>query len=68
MRTRQFRALAISVLLTLLLSTVPVTAAPRDSDGWVDREFPYIAKIIKKVKRTLGGVTTNADGLTLPKP
>ena len=67
MRTRQFRALVVSVLLTFMLSAVPATAAPRDRDGWWDRDFPFIGKVVKQLKKTFG-VSTNADGLTLPKP
>ena len=68
MRTRQFRALVVSVLLAFTLSSVPVMAAPRDRDGgWMDRDFPFISKVIAKLKKTFG-VTTNADTLTLPTP
>lgn len=68
MRTRQFRALVVSILLTFVLSSVPVMAAPRDRDGgWIDREFPFIGKVIAKIKKTFG-VSTDADTLTLPTP
>ncbi|HEV7767937.1 MAG TPA: hypothetical protein VGQ76_23240 [Thermoanaerobaculia bacterium] len=67
MRTRQFRALAVSVLLAFMLSTVPAMAAPRDHGGWWDRDFSFIGKVVKKLRKTFG-VTTNSDGLTLPTP
>jgi hypothetical protein len=67
MRTRQFRALVVSVLLIFTLSTVPAAAATRDHDGWWNRDFSFIGKVVKKLKRTFG-ISTTADGLTLPTP
>ncbi len=68
MRTRLFRGLAASVLLTFLLSSVPVMATSRDRDAaWLDRDFPFIGRVIAKIKKTLG-VTTTADTLTVPTP
>lgn len=64
MRTRQVRALAVCVLLTFMLSAM---AAPRDGDSWWDRDFSFIRKVVKKLKKTFG-VAANADTLTLPKP
>lgn len=66
MRTVRFRALAVSLLLTFMLSSVPVMAGPRegDRDG---RDFSFIGRLLSKIKRTLGA-STNADGLTLPTP
>lgn len=68
MRIRRFRALVLSVLLASTLSVAPISAAPRDRDGgWFDREFPFIVKVLNKIKRSFG-VSPNSDGLTLPKP
>ncbi len=50
MRTRQLRALGLSVLLTFTLSAVPAMAAPGRDDGVVGR-FPGITKVIKSVVR-----------------
>jgi hypothetical protein len=68
MRIRQLRALVVSILLTFVLSSMPVMAAPHHRDGdWIDRELPFIGRVIAKIKKTFG-VTTNSDGLTLPTP
>lgn len=64
MRSRQYRALVVSVLLAVLLASTPVAAAPRD--GRRER-VPVVEKVIKQIKRVLG-ISTNADGLTLPTP
>lgn len=67
MRSRQFRALVVSFLLAVVLSSVPITAAPRTRDGWMDREFSFISKVIAKIQKAFG-VAADADTLTLPKP
>lgn len=67
MRTRQFRTLVVSGLLTFLLSTTPAMAAPRDRNDWWDRERPSIGKVVKYLKKVFG-ISTNSDGLTLPTP
>jgi hypothetical protein len=67
MRTRQFRALVVSGLLMFLLSTTSAMAASRDRDGWWPRERPSIGKVLKYLKKAFG-ISTNADGLTLPTP
>jgi len=66
MRTRQLRALVVSVLLGLMLS-MPAMAAPRDREGWLDRDFSFVSKVLKVLKKTFG-VGTTSDGLTLPTP
>ena len=67
MRTRQIRAVAVSVVLSFLLFSVPLQAASRDGDGWWGRDFSFIGKVVKKLKKTFG-VAANADTLTLPTP
>lgn len=67
MRTRQFRALVVFGLLTCLSSTTSALAGPRDRDGWWDRERPSISKVLKYLKKAFG-ISTNADGITLPTP
>lgn len=67
MRSRQLRTLVVSLILALTFSSFPVMAAPRDRDGWFDRDFAFIGKVIKHIKKTFG-VGTNADTLTLPTP
>jgi hypothetical protein len=57
----------VSVLLTFMLSTVPVMGAPRESDGWWRGDLHFIGKVIKRIKKTLG-ISSNSDGLTLPTP
>ena len=63
MSTRQIRALALSVLLVVSLSTVPATAAPNRDDG--DRQITPITKVIKQLSKF---VFRALDTLTLPKP
>ncbi len=67
MRFRQFRTLVVSLILAFTFSTFPVMAAPRDRDGWFDRDFPFIGKVIKRIRKTFG-VGTNGDTLILPTP
>jgi hypothetical protein len=62
---KQLRA----VVLTLAFSTtfVPVAvAAPRDTarPWWQGA----VIRIVKAVKIRLGGITTNADSLSIPRP
>jgi hypothetical protein len=65
MRQRPFRALVLSCLLVFSLSSIPLTAAPRDRDGGDGRDLPGLARLIKQIKRV---VTILEDTLTLPKP
>jgi hypothetical protein len=67
MRNRRFRCFVLSLLLAFMMSAVPVAAAPRTHDGWWDRDFSFVNRIVKKVKKVFG-VSANADTLTLPTP
>jgi hypothetical protein len=67
MPNRQFRPFVLSIAFAFMMSTVPVAAVPRDQDGWRERDFSFINRIVKKVKKTFG-VSANADTLTLPTP
>lgn len=66
MRSRQFRSLVVSILLAFMLS-LPAMAAPRDREGWLDRDLSFVSKVLKVLKKTFG-VGTTSDGLTLPTP
>ncbi len=65
MRQRQPYALVLSCVLAFSLSSISLTAAPRDRDGGDGRDLPGIARLIKQIKRV---VTILGDTLTLPKP
>jgi hypothetical protein len=56
----------MSMFLVSLLSSVPVTAAPRGREGR-DRDGSFVIKVLQQLKKAFG-VTTTADGLTLPTP
>jgi hypothetical protein len=47
MRTRQIRALCLSMILAFTLSALPATASPGRDDG--DRSLPGMSKIIKRI-------------------
>jgi len=63
MSTRQIRALVLSVLLVVMLSSVPTVAAPNRDDG--GREVTPITKVIKQLAKF---VFRALDTLTVPTP
>lgn len=67
MRSRQLRTLVVSLVLAFTFSSFPVMAKPSERDGRLDRDLPFISKIVKQIKKTFG-VVTNSDGLTVPIP
>jgi len=66
MRSRQLRTLVVSLILAFTFSS-SVAAAPRERDRWFDRDFSFVRKVVKQIKKTLG-VGTQGDTLTLPTP
>ena len=66
MRLRQF-SVSGAVVLLVLLATVPAEAAPRNHGGTAGREVPLGERVVKLLKK-IKGITSNADGLTLPTP
>jgi hypothetical protein len=67
MRSRQLRTLVVSLVLALTFSSFPVMAKPSERDGRLDRDLPFLSKVIKQIRKAFG-VVTNGDGLTLPTP
>jgi len=65
MRTRQIRALALSVLLAVALSTVPAIAAPSRDDG--DPRTSPVVKLVKRIAKFVISALDEYD-LTLPHP
>lgn len=63
MSMRQVRAFALPILLLVVLSTLPASAAPRGDDG--GREITPIAKAVRQIGRLL---VRALDTLTLPTP
>ena len=66
MRSRQLRTLVVSLILAFTFS-FSVGAAPRERDRWFDRDFSFVHKVVKHIKKTLG-IGTQGDTLTLPTP
>ena len=64
MRTRQIRALCLSVILAFTLSALPVTASAGRDDG--DRSLPGLSKIIKRIVKFV--VHPLGDTLFPPHP
>jgi hypothetical protein len=67
MRTRQLRTLVVSLILAFTFSSFSVAAAPRERDRWFDRDFSFVHKVVKHLKKTLG-IGAQGDTLTLPTP
>lgn len=69
MRSRQLRILVFSLILTFTLGNLPVMAASRDREARFDRDrdFTFINRVIKHIKKTLR-ISTTSDTLTLPTP
>ena len=65
MRSRQFRALVVSLILALTFSS-SLAAAPRERDRRFD-DSSLIRKVVKHIKKTLR-IGPQEDTLTLPTP
>lgn len=60
---RQKRALVLSFLFTVILSVMPVSAAPRK--GGSERDRPSFERIVKRLKLAVAAL---ADTISLPNP